>query len=176
MKAVLISIQPPPCKQIASGIKRVEVRSTAPKFKTPFKAFIYMTKGKPFYETLDGSERYNGTVIGEFVCDEMIRFYTETCDHPELDGCPTEKWLMWDASEELLEEIGTDPEDIEKCTCLTEKEILWYTRGDGYGWHITNLVIYDKPKRLDQFSKVGFDRIIPLKRPPQSWMYVEEIA
>lgn len=186
MKAILISIQPKWCELIASGEKTVEVRTTQPKLELPFKCYIYCTKGKTHDDILTfaewdesgyiGDYLANGAIIGEFICDEIISFYKETCDHPELDGCPVEEWLMWDASEELLEQIGTDPEDIEKCTCLTEKEIFWYTRGDGYGWHIKDLVIYDKPKRLDQFSKVGFDRIIPLKRPPQSWMYVEEIA
>ena len=69
----------------------------------------------------------------------------------------------------------------------------------GYGWHISDLKIYDKPKELSEFSKpecekdgdtcfhcrysinVGYyecpewgcDRSII--RPPQSWCYVEEI-
>ena len=43
-----------------------------------------------------------------------------------------------------------------------------------YGWHISDLKIYDKPKELAEFSKYGFDEPVPLKRPPQSWMYVED--
>ncbi len=31
-------------------------------------------------------------------------------------------------------------------------------------WHISNLKIYDKPKELSEFG---------LKRPPQSWQYIE---
>ena len=35
-----------------------------------------------------------------------------------------------------------------------------------YGWHISDLKIYDTPKELSDFG---------LKRPPQSWCYVEEL-
>ncbi len=34
-----------------------------------------------------------------------------------------------------------------------------------YGWHISDLVIYDEPKDLGEFS---------IKKPPQSWCYVKE--
>ena len=70
-----------------------------------------------------------------------------------------------------------------------------------YGWHISNLVIYDKPKELSEFYRkcekfpcegcehLKYQRVnadeydydceffnyhIPIKRPPQSWCYVEE--
>lgn len=45
---------------------------------------------------------------------------------------------------------------------------------DGWGWAISELKIYDKPKELSEFSKYGFEEPVPLKRPPQSWMYVED--
>ena len=67
------------------------------------------------------------------------------------------------------------------------------------GWHISNLKIYDKPKRLNEFYRIcknpckpsngkilclttkslkmnGCDGKIPLTRPPQSWQYVEELG
>ena len=46
MKSVLISIQPKWCELIASGEKTVEVRKTKPKIETPFKVYIYETKGR----------------------------------------------------------------------------------------------------------------------------------
>ena len=49
MKEVLISIQPRWCKLIANGKKTVEVRKTKPKLETPFKAYIYCTKGDPIF-------------------------------------------------------------------------------------------------------------------------------
>lgn len=58
----------------------------------------------------------------------------------------------------------------------------------GYGWHISNLKIYDKPKGLHDFSKPQedchrehqkYDCLgcwdCMIKRPPQSWCYVEEV-
>lgn len=50
MKSVLISIQPKWVKKIANVEKTIEVRKTQPKLKTPFKCYIYCTKGK--YEWL----------------------------------------------------------------------------------------------------------------------------
>lgn len=85
-------------------------------------------------------------------------------------------------------------------TCITVAEWLKYTKGhkgEVYGWHISNIVIYDKPKDLDDFMAfgkthcdqkncgdclyMGIDGICdvkdigqPITRPPQSWCYVEE--
>lgn len=74
-------------------------------------------------------------------------------------------------------------------SCLTMREISEYANGkEVYGWHISNLVIYDKPKPLsvflrcsypwdcgvcDYWDSVYFTCDKPI-RPPQSWCYVEE--
>lgn len=53
-------------------------------------------------------------------------------------------------------------------TCLTVEEWLKYTEGHKglvYGWHISDLIIYDKPKDLSYFG---------MKRPPQSWCYTQD--
>ena len=51
--------------------------------------------------------------------------------------------------------------------CLPVGEAAAYcTQFPMYGWNISDLKIYDTPKELSEFS---------LKRPPQSWRYVEEI-
>lgn len=44
-KAVMISIKPQWCELIAKKQKTIEVRKTRPKIKTPFKCYIYETKG-----------------------------------------------------------------------------------------------------------------------------------
>jgi len=58
---------------------------------------------------------------------------------------------------------------------------LKYSNGkEVYGWHISDLVIYDKPKELSEFMKAEYNygkiHLPPSKlyRPPQSWCYVEE--
>ena len=66
-------------------------------------------------------------------------------------------------------------------TCLTDKQIIDYLGNGvtGYGWHISNLKIYEKPKKLSDFTGIktmrdGFELRV-LERPPQSWCYVEEV-
>lgn len=175
MKSVLISIQPKWCELIAKGEKTVEIRKTKPKHETPFKVYIYCTNNKQgTYDLLeihgtDGKIRKaNGKVIGEFVCDAIIR----NCEMANAD---------------IAEQQG----------CIKRGELLKYA-GDKeiYGWHISNLVIYDKPKELNRFQKpcirdcdcggcenayytrdYGFEGCAleeGLTRPPQSWCYVEE--
>ena len=192
-KAVLISIQPKWCELIASGKKTVEVRKTKPKIDEPFKCYIYCTKGESLMKTAGNScfidkgyrqgenlyglyELTNGKVIGEFMCNKMLESFLNNNDG----------WFV---------EKG----------CLTPKEIDEY-QGDKailYGWHISDLVIYDKPKELSEFYQNGkssdtfyYDYCTGcshhetpigeypcnecdgnrkyLYRPPQSWCYVEE--
>lgn len=67
-----------------------------------------------------------------------------------------------------------------------------YLKGTGYGWHIVDLRIYDQPRELTEFRRAcpnswycescvmhwenngtcGNERL-QIKRPPQSWCYVE---
>ena len=93
----------------------------------------------------------NGKVIGEFVCDEII----------SIDGA------------------GRIPSDIARPTCLEPAELHQYLGAAvGYGWHISNLKIYDHSRDLWEFTglrevKFGWEPV-PVLRPPQSWRYVEE--
>ena len=196
MKSVLISIQPKWCELIASGKKTVEIRKTKPKTYTPFKVYIYQTK-KPVSVSFSGTGRHiseydktcyfnerSGKVIGEFVCN-AVEHYTSNCTVFESVLLPS-------------------PSELEEM-CLTLDEFNTYgTRGKLlYGWHISDLVIYDKPKELSEFiticprwEKEYFDTEClhckyyfsncadmrhectvegekPLTRPPQSWCYVD---
>lgn len=73
-KAVLISIHPKWCELIASGLKTVEIRKTKPKLTTPFKVYIYRTKGtvKHLCNGKWWDMPVGGNVIGEFVCDKIV--------------------------------------------------------------------------------------------------------
>ena len=165
MKSVLISIQPKWCELILKGKKTVEVRKTRPKLETPFKCYVYQTKGKEKLIDIikDGDicygETYHGKpvfikmredsvyaglfgrkqkVIGEFVCDTIVTDKT----------------------------FGHDPL-FNGAACMSEVEAAAYScQSPIYGWHISDLKIYDKPKKLGEFG---------LTRPPQSWCYVEEV-
>lgn len=163
MKSVLISIQPKWCELIASGKKTVEVRKTRPKLETPFKCYIYETQGRtetPFVDE-EGHHIFKGRgqVIGEFVCDRIVRFENKIYD------------LAFD---ETVDRACIEPYELAKY-CLPQCY--------AYGWHISDLVIYDKPRELSEFyikrySYGSFDKIpTPLYRPPQSWYYIEsEVA
>lgn len=170
MKSVLISIRPEWVEKIASGKKTIEVRKTAPK-EVPFKAYIYCSYG-------DMKTNYylkgRGEVIGEFICDKVYKWGYDYCDGVDID------------------------DDLIVDTCLDRENINIYAKGKTlYGWHISNLKIYDKPKELSEFRPIckfeGKDLICNLcpnheyngglffecrrkvTRPPQSWMYVEEV-
>jgi predicted transcriptional regulator len=158
MKAVLISIQPKWCELIASGNKTVEVRKTKPKLETPFKVYIYETQGRtetPFVDE-EGHEIFKGRgkVIGEFVCDKIVKFENSIYD------------------EALRETVAR--------SCVPMYDLLVYIGKQtyGYGWHVSNLVIYEEPKTLGEFRLLGINKVWSsphkLKRPPLSWCYVEE--
>ena len=192
MKAVLMSIQPKWCEKIANGEKTVEVRKSRPKFATPFKVYIYCTKSKKhFLQSKDNMffyceesdfigkhgaglyQRLNGRVIGEFVCDRIDSYVGKDDDNKEYWDLSVKEW-----------------EDLKKKSCLTIGQIIDYT-GDSnncYGWHISDLKIYDKPKELSEFfyackQPKGTDcsqcidrrekTCYSITRPPQSWCYVE---
>lgn len=70
--------------------------------------------------------------------------------------------------------------DLLKAACLSEETAEKYLKGrGGYGWHISNLKIYDRPRPLSDFTrmratKFGYEPV-DIERPPQSWFYVEEL-
>ena len=185
MKSVLISIQPKWCELIANGTKTIEVRKTKPKLETPFKVYIYCTNnggslhmgygGVHYHKSNIGkndSSCINGKVIGEFVCDKIIDIDYGIEEGVYFDG-------------EYQEGFETNGNGNNP-TCLSFTDLENYlTENEGYGWHISYLVIYDKPIELREFSS-GSSRLefsntedgFPLKwsgmkRPPQSWCYVE---
>ena len=170
MKSVLISIQPKWVEKIVKCEKTIEVRKTAPK-EVPFKCYIYETQGKTETPWVDEDGHFiykgRGQVIGEFICNNAS----------ELDYV-----YYWNNGYEFA-------------TCLTYRQVADYGKGKPlYGWHIRDLKIYDTPKELSEFSRpcsysglcfsckrTSFKKDgnllcnTKITRPPQSWMYVEEL-
>lgn len=167
MKSVLISIQRPHTDNIKALIKKIEVRKNKPNQETPFPCFIYETKTK------GGC----GKVIGEFICNKV----------------------------EVFSVGSLRSDDIEKLACLSYTEMINYfykpeeldgkTAKFGYGWHISDLKIYDKPKELREFKRWNRTeenapcahtkwlypdckdcKACNLTRPPQSWCYIERLG
>ena len=217
-RSVMLSIKPEYCELIASGEKIFELRKNKPKLQPPFKCYIYCTKesykGKYLHTSNQHGkllfwhnpndttitvqpEEYDytayacgGKVVGEFVCDKIVPvsvYYSDT-------NSPI-------ANKEF------------PFFCLTDKEIMDYLGNgvQGWGWQISDLKIYDKPKTLEDFRKpcispempycplckVGYEYISEtesefyrvdgecytewrclnfIKKPPQSWCYVQEVS
>lgn len=199
MKSVLISIKPKWCELIASGKKIIEIRKTKPRIDTPFKCYIYETRTKDYYSVLH--ETTMGKVIGEFICSEITGFESEFWDDETYERIQTiikdcEHYAEYGEYE--YETVATN-EDAKykenwlcKQSCVSWEEMRKYV-GAGitefYGWHISKLKIYDKPKELNEFRKyisfldgenlteleeAGISNI-RIKKAPQSWRYVEGV-
>lgn len=207
MKSVLISIKPYWVFLIIAKLmgwnipqeKTVEVRKSYPKADNWNKvAKIYCSKDKRSFSKIPHEyqplmERFLGKVIGEFVCDRVYQYASDMFRSTPVEGT----------------DIST--EDMTRLSCLTAKELYEYEYSAEpkeyciylvgvYGWHISDLAVYDEPKELNAFYgkcnegcedcylwqsvRVNADEFdmdcasqyygyIPLKRPPQSWCYVE---
>lgn len=183
MKAVLMSIHPKWCEKIFRGEKTIEVRKTRPTtiirlFESPFTVYVYQTKhkGKSIVSEVLNSVYGGGKVIGSFVCDK-VRSY-----------------IPLGIKGHLL------PQEVYREMCLTKEQIDKYGGLKTlYGWHVTEPKLFDKPKDITEFAAFGKcadecseydfcardvaeDRVTAkcfkrtfLKRPPQSWCYVEEL-
>lgn len=122
-------------------------------------------------------ERFLGKVIGEFVCNKVNKYSA-------IEVLPVSVYVLTEY--EL------------KGMCLTNEEVNTYgAKKPLYGWHISDLKIYDTPKELGEFyrnakyycgdyvnseyckicsddCKYHKDEFFrALDRPPQSWFYVE---
>lgn len=177
MKGVLMSIRPEWCELIASGKKTVEIRKTIPRkfvhdrfygghVVEPFKVYIYETQGYSATPQVfeDGTTlfRGRGSVIGEFMCDEVVE----------------------------LAPLNRADDTVEEKACMSREEIARYLKGKGYAWYISDLVIYDQPKELNEFKQChkcpyGYEECTRheyscngaynVQNPPQSWCYVYEV-
>lgn len=189
-KAVMLSIRPKWCEKIISGEKTIEVRKTRPKLETSFKCYVYCTlQGcNEFFRVDLGGDvaKWNrgkwadrkGNVIGEFTCDRIYKIDKDSTDFLFKTGGLS---VYKQAAEE---KCGL-------CVAMTDDELHGYLgHCQGYGWHISNLKIYDTPKELSEFktlcgvdadccacpyynyAKIECDGRV-IGHPPQSWCYVE---
>jgi predicted transcriptional regulator len=166
MKSVLISIQPKWVEKICNGKKTIEVRKTRPKLKTPFKCYIYCTIGngaKGDYLVPSGIQC--GKVIGEFVCETIVK---------AIKG-EYGLYLKYGKTQINVYDL------LDYATSKNDELIPLY------GWHISDLKIYDKPKELSEFwtikctnkrngcmgCEVKPNCIKTITRPPQSWQFIE---
>ena len=174
----MLSIRPKWCEKIANGEKTIEVRKTKPKLETPFKCYIYCTLPKYPHEDFIATDYPmpqfygGGKVVGEFTCDRIYEIRKRGI--PEnFDYC----YLS-------LNEWGNDDIETEiraiSASCVSKEELNAYGAKAPllYGWHISDLRIYDAPRELSEFTGLRDTRFgaapYDIKRAPQSWCYVEE--
>ena len=188
-KAVLISIRPRWCEKIVNGDKTIEVRKTRPKMDAPFKCYIYCTLPKYPHEDFIATDYPRpqfyggGKVVGEFTCDRI-----DWITHIGYTGIPNlVETRICDAATMRTSPVG----GLLNAACLTPKMLNDYLAwGDGYGWHISDLRIYDAPRELSEFERHyecnecdakwatecnACHEEGKIKRAPQSWCYVEEV-
>lgn len=200
MKSVMISIKPYwvfliIAKTMGWAIdkqKTVEVRKTCPQDDEWNKVGkIYCTKDKKSFNHIPKKyqpfmKRFLGKVIGEFVCDRIDTIRKRGIDD-NFDYCylSLDKWGNDDIEPEIT---------AVKNSCVLKDDLNDYGKNSRmlYGWHISNLKLYDKPKGLGEFEKpCNRNCFTPcphyrgkeyecekpiITRPPQSWCYVESIV
>lgn len=182
MKTALRSIKPYYLYLILTGKKRIEVGKNYPKSKDWNRIVkLYCSKDMSSFNRIPAEDRewmrkYLGKVACRFVCDMIDEFLV-------FENMTVQYWNY---------------HNLEK-SCLTYDEIANYigANKNGYAWHISDLKIYDKPKELGEFWKAdkcpynsgnsctykyycfrtGESKSCgeQLTRPPQSWMYIEEL-
>lgn len=174
MKSILISIQPQWVGKILNGDKTIEIRKTMPKCELPCKVYVYCTKEKSYMDRL--VQNYNGYW---YTVSELVEFDAEDYGiYSNIGGINGEV-----VAEFTLSKVDTYDDDTIhtfthedyskwvdfklKNACIHEEDFENYASDNWlYGWHISDLKIYDEPKELSEFK---------LNRAPQSWCYVEEV-
>ena len=187
---ILASIKPYYYYLIAEEKKKIEVRKMALK-NLPQDIVFYMSKDEKSFAKIpkEFQEKYRkhfGKVGLAIVCDKITRY---NCDK---------------AFDEYFIAGYIGAYIPLKEMCLANKDLIEYGKGRPlYGWHISDLKIYDKPKELSDFispskvkkcvdycingicSNLGYEELCgairrceykKLTRPPQSWQYVEELG
>lgn len=212
MKEVLMSIQPYwvfliIARKMGWNIgkeKTTEVRKNFPKDENWNKVVkMYCSKNKKSFSLIPKEYQplmkpFLGKVIGEFICNSIKEYESEFVDNDclesiaSIDRCEDDVTGFYEwKSDELIAYRKTN---FFKGCCIEYEDLKKYL-GIGfntfYGWHISDLVIYDKPKELSEFHKVGYNSMLfmdfltengsqsrywKITRPPQSWCYVEELS
>lgn len=174
MKTIIVSVKPNGAEQIMNGKKPREVRKFY--IEPPFKVVNYITQG----DSLVYSEDYEDVAWNKpYIDKENNRVWTTYKDAISKKLCKDRAWNGKVAFEYIVNKVDRYEYDKEKImgegyfglyydelkkACLTFDEALVYgNKKDLYGFHISDLKIYDKPKEVNQFYKefeIDFDGFI----------------
>lgn len=178
MRCLMMSIKQDWCEKIMSGKKTLELRKSIPhELQPPFKCYIYCTKSG----ATPNSSATPGKVIGHFICDEII---------------PVKILENGSIQDYVYKSLG-------RSFVPYDEIVKYFGKGKhGYAYHISDLTIYGTPLDITEFQTICsgdiknkcetckyyyyentedgayeecmLNNIIPVKRPPQSWMYTYE--
>ena len=140
MRDILISLKPYYYYLIGENIKKVEVRKSYPKAEDWSKrAWFYMSRDEKSFAKIpkEFQEKYRkhfGKVGMRFVCDKI--------DYWQHNWKPDIMHI----------------EDMSELSCVSVYNLIAYSnKGNDilYALHITDLVVYDKPRELSEFYTEG---------------------
>ena len=198
MKSIMLSIQPQLVEKILNREKTIEIRKTMPKCELPCKVYIYCTKGKNtivYVERKGEFDWFGNTAKETTICTRPKYWYMGD----KLSKVVAEFTLKRIDTIEICDpDILINGKQCKQANLQAEcqvsiNDIMSYigygNDHDGWGrdwdkgslWHIDDLKIYGKPKELSDFRKLYNEREggwqnLRVTRPPQSYMYVEELG
>lgn len=153
MDNILISIKPKWLELICSGEKTVEVRKSFPtKIETPFRAYMYCTtptKGCSLFKISNNRVIYsdveqnsgmclNSKIIGYFTCDKVYK-------------------INYRGNSYMVGDDTALTNRVARQSCLQFPDLMeYFGKKGGYGWHISEVKVFDEPKELSEFSRFGY--------------------
>ena len=177
-KVILMSIQPKWLVKILNGDKTIEIRKTMPKCELPIDVYLYCTKSKPYlmvgindnktYLDNGGKESVyspnhnyigNGKVVAKFTLNK--------CYELEYEDTYGESYF-W-------KNTVISGRELCKKSCLDNCELYDYSNGKTlYAWHIDDLVIFNEPMELREFSISPYTDWVEyrVRKAPKSWQYI----
>ncbi|HKM29936.1 MAG TPA: hypothetical protein VJZ51_04205 [Bacilli bacterium] len=184
-KVILMSIRPQHLVKILNGEKTIEIRKTMPKCELPIDVYLYCKNGNasivdiwdeeyrgenPRYVLEIGKSPFpkrfdiiNGKVVAKFTLNKTEEIVT----------------LNWESQTATL-----SPFDLSLKSCISIKD-LNNEFSNCKVWHINNLVIFNKPMELGEFSTFKRETIscgmdcppytdwveYRVRKAPKSWQY-----
>ena len=156
-------------------------------FENMYRAYRRAKSGKGYKKS---AAKFNVMVL------EGIHTLIEQLKDKTYQISPYNEFKVYEPKERVIQTTSFKDKVVQHS--LSREDILKYSNGkEVVGWHISDLVIYDKPKELWEFQRFpktehcgwgecdickfgDFDQIDDdwfcrniVTRPPQSWCYVE---
>lgn len=173
-KAVLMSIKPKWCEKIFNGLKFIELRKTTPKMSCPFTVYVYCTKEMILGDFI----MCNSYEMKALFPDKRVVGVNHNVGTPldtNLQGMVIGEFTCRSVEPMCRDEIINGP--YSTLSCVPVSDMLDYKKDADYlyGWYITDVILYDTPKEISEFTTYGDDSH-PVNRAPQSYMYVNELS